>query len=335
MTSPPPQRESMESFERIELAPPSPSPPPSSEALVDLYKSWRLLWLRPRADEEGKGDEATRRIMRAIASGTGAGEEWSVENSCGAADGALDAETVIGSLAQDDRGDGHQSRRRRKNGTASDAVGTNNASIALPPLPPRFYCSTVLNGEAAARALAEAPLSEPPFLTRADGAQHGAPMWLFVGSNSSSTTEEPPSNNKKAKKKSKKSSTTAAAAADAADDDEYVAGRSEHTDHVACSGTWHYQVSGPKVWYLRPLDGADAWRGNAAAAAADDEEEEEEEEEEEGVCDAPEVGCRSGGAGGASVVEDVIDDDDEGGWVGRRRRLRLEVGLYKLNPVDP
>lgn len=36
------------------------------------------------------------------------------------------------------------------------------------------------------------------------------------------------------------------------DDDTCLAGRPEHTDSVSHDGTWHYQVSGCKRWYLRP-----------------------------------------------------------------------------------
>jgi U3 small nucleolar RNA-associated protein 6 len=34
--------------------------------------------------------------------------------------------------------------------------------------------------------------------------------------------------------------------------DKYLQGRTEHTDSVSHDGTWHYQLSGTKQWFLRP-----------------------------------------------------------------------------------
>jgi len=184
-------------------------------------------------------------------------------------------------------------------------------------------------------------------------AQLSSPVWLFVGSNTIAASRldhhHPPAS-KKAK----------GADADAG----YVAGRSEHTDHVACSGTWHYQVSGSKVWYLRPLDGADAWRsrrargddGGGSGSGSGGGDKHSGGEHNDG-CDTPppELGCRSGGAGGASIVEDGSGDDEEesGGepkgvtrgtrmGTGKlvrerqkgRRRLRIEVQEGDLLLVD-
>jgi hypothetical protein len=36
-------------------------------------------------------------------------------------------------------------------------------------------------------------------------------------------------------------------------------GRVEHTDSVSHDGTWHRQVSGEKVWYLRPVSESQEW----------------------------------------------------------------------------
>ena len=34
-------------------------------------------------------------------------------------------------------------------------------------------------------------------------------------------------------------------------------GRVEHTDSTQHAGTWHYQVHGKKIWYIRPLNDED------------------------------------------------------------------------------
>jgi hypothetical protein len=36
-------------------------------------------------------------------------------------------------------------------------------------------------------------------------------------------------------------------------------GRREHTDSVECSGTWHYQLLGEKIWRLRPDEDSGDW----------------------------------------------------------------------------
>jgi hypothetical protein len=56
-------------------------------------------------------------------------------------------------------------------------------------------------------------------------AQHSQPIWCFVGRN----TKKP-----------------------------NMLGRPEHTDCVSHSGTWHYQMSGSKVWLIRPA-ACDEW----------------------------------------------------------------------------
>jgi len=39
-------------------------------------------------------------------------------------------------------------------------------------------------------------------------------------------------------------------------------GRVEHTDSTQHAGTWHYQVHGKKIWYIRPLNDEDEWLNN-------------------------------------------------------------------------
>ena len=221
----------MSAFERLDLD------PSKVDELTTLYRRWRLLWLRPRdADGVASGVDALRRVARAVAD-DGA-DEFSVENAGDAArDPAQDAlapSAVFGSLAR-----------------CADAATANTAR-----LPAHFYVSTVLGGDAAARVLAEAPISEPSFLPR--DAAHGTPAWLFVGSNSPSDSAAAPSR----KRKTAANSDAAPASDPPRGSRSALAGRTEHTDHVTCSGTWHHQLSGRKTWYLRPFDRASAWRGD-------------------------------------------------------------------------
>lgn len=197
----------MSAFERLDLD------PSKVDELTTLYRRWRLLWLRPRdAVGAASGVDALRRVARAVAD-DGA-DEFSVENAGDSArDPAQDAlapSAVFGSLAR-----------------CADAATANAAR-----LPAHFYVSTVLGGDAAARVLAETPISEPSFLPR--DAAHGTPAWLFIGSNSPSESAAAPS------RKRKTADDDADPASDPPPAQSALAGRTEHTDHVACSGTWHH-----------------------------------------------------------------------------------------------
>lgn len=57
---------------------------------------------------------------------------------------------------------------------------------------------------------------------------HTSPVWIFCGRNTNSN-----GNN--------------------------IQGRVEHTDSVKHSGTWHYQLAGTKIWFVRPLEDSDEW----------------------------------------------------------------------------
>lgn len=113
-------------------------------------------------------------------------------------------------------------------------------------MPSQFYCSTVLGSEVAAKVLKEA-VSEPGFLGRS--LPQGGCIWIFMGLNDTGTAKQ---NNKRP------------AETNEADDGENLAGRPEHTDSVACSGTYHHQISGEKIWYLRPCVDASAWKDSPA-----------------------------------------------------------------------
>ena len=244
----------MSAFERLELD------TSNAAELLALYRRWRLLWLRPRdADGTTSGVDALRRVARAVAD-DGA-DEFSVENPGDVArDPARDAlapSAVFGGVAR-----------------AVDA-----ATAAAARLPAHFYVSTVLGGDAAARVLTEAPISEPSFLP--DDAAHGTPAWLFVGSNAPSDITPAQSRKRKTTDAAADAIPTIPTAPAPSPPRPVLAGRGEHTDHVACSGTWHHQLSGRKTWYLRPFDRAPAWRDDpppdvaTASNATRDEDEDE------------------------------------------------------------
>eukprot|EP00605_Chrysophyceae_sp_TOSAG23-4_P002909 GSChrysophyteH1.ASY1.ANO1.3204.1 assembled CDS len=102
-------------------------------------------------------------------------------------------------------------------------------------LPSSCYVSCILQGNRTAvdSYLSKCPRSSPPCvdLSNWKGYEHSAPVWLFIGRNLGG--ESP------------------------------LQGRPEHTDSVSHDGTWHYQLSGSKVWYVRPMEGAAEWAGDA------------------------------------------------------------------------
>ena len=91
----------------------------------------------------------------------------------------------------------------------------------------RFYVSTIIHKTdvLALEDLLALTLPRPPLPT----AIHNGGAWLFVGKTKCSGGNS----------KRKRSSYA-------------MIGRAEHVDDVTHSGTWHYQQSGDKVWYIRP-----------------------------------------------------------------------------------
>ena len=125
---------------------------------------------------------------------------------------------------------------------------TRRLQGATVDIPSQFYCSTVLGSEAAAKVLKEAaPISEPSFLGCGKSLPQSAQLWVFMGLNDTST------------KRNRRPASTSDSV-----DGENLAGRPEHTDSVACSGTYHHQVSGGKIWYVRPCVDSEAWKDSPA-----------------------------------------------------------------------
>ena len=87
-----------------------------------------------------------------------------------------------------------------------------------------FYVSTIINKTEEHALAAMVAMMPPPPIAKAT---HNGGAWLFVGKNG------PSGENRKRKRSS-------------------LMGRAEHVDDVTHSGTWHYQLSGAKIWYIRP-----------------------------------------------------------------------------------
>ena len=123
-----------------------------------------------------------------------------------------------------------------------------------------YYVSCILQQDPALveRFLNRMPVSLPPFiLTEASsegkekgegkgawvGMRHTLPVWVFMGHHPSS-------------------SGVGCNTSDS-DSDNFMQGRPEHTDSVSHEGTWHYQLSGSKLWCVRPCEQAVDWAGTA------------------------------------------------------------------------
>ena len=89
-----------------------------------------------------------------------------------------------------------------------------------------WYASVILDEYNAPRALAELLAATPRTPSALELFQVEPHAWLFFGRNG--TTEPMP-------------------------------GRPEHRDNVKCDGTWHLQLSGSKLWGLRPYPDAIEW----------------------------------------------------------------------------
>jgi hypothetical protein len=97
------------------------------------------------------------------------------------------------------------------------------------PTDETYYASCIVQGDSVlvAEALQLTPFKNgiPPCIF--DDTRHSFPVWLFIGRNSRKLPME---------------------------------GRPEHTDAVSHSGTYHYQATGTKLWFVRPQACAE-WGG--------------------------------------------------------------------------
>jgi hypothetical protein len=81
------------------------------------------------------------------------------------------------------------------------------------------------------------PVALPGPLQKVGDVSHSLPVWFFVGQHK---VRESDRTGKK---------------------QQPLSGRKEHTDSVTCTGTWHLQISGTKIWLLRPFAEHSDWGG--------------------------------------------------------------------------
>mmetsp|Transcript_22835 Transcript_22835/g.35227 ORF Transcript_22835/g.35227 Transcript_22835/m.35227 type:complete len:435 (+) Transcript_22835:50-1354(+) len=94
----------------------------------------------------------------------------------------------------------------------------------------RGYCSFLVQHDAEVKknTIERLPLSELPFSGDKEKFvwKYGPSIWFFFGRNPKRSADNTANKD--------------------------LQGRPEHTDSVSHDGTWHYQLSGRKIWYLRP-----------------------------------------------------------------------------------
>lgn len=112
-------------------------------------------------------------------------------------------------------------------GSAGQAGGLADPSRVLADAPQdgRWYASFILQGapkDVSSRVAAALPCAVPRALAaEPEAGSSEQPTWFFIGANAG---PDP------------------------------LAGRPEHTDELSHDGTWHFQLSGSKVWTVRPTD---------------------------------------------------------------------------------
>ena len=112
--------------------------------------------------------------------------------------------------------------------------------------------------------------------------RHSAPVWVFIGKNSNneqcpdtlSSIDRANTCEGKQSRSNMRGKRKRARGNNNNDDDNVMTaiplvGRPEHTDSVSHSGTWHCQVVGSKVWYVRPLEESKEWNGRAPVIATE------------------------------------------------------------------
>jgi len=72
------------------------------------------------------------------------------------------------------------------------------------------------------------PVVSPTCLGEVPSLEYDNALWMFIGRNEACSNSSISSDSRR------------------------LMGRREHTDSVECSGTWHYQLLGEKIWRLRP-----------------------------------------------------------------------------------
>jgi hypothetical protein len=118
--------------------------------------------------------------------------------------------------------------------------GNSGSNSNKPSMSSSYYVSCILQKSRAVvkRFLGEMPFAgNLPFAFRWPQLTVTLPVWVFMGHHT-------------------------APSASASKALQPMRGRPEHTDSVSHAGTWHYQCSGEKIWYVRPVEDSTEWQGN-------------------------------------------------------------------------
>lgn len=157
-------------------------------------------------------------------------KSWAIENCGTLTADQLTPEKILSAPEEVTSGDEEASYTQQ----VGDAKGKKKAKIKAES-DEIYYVSCIIQSEKQLMdkfaSLLPFPKSFPSFMFEA--AQHSAPLWVFLGRNYCPRSSAP------------------------------MIGRPEHTDCVSHSGTWHYQMQGSKIWYLRPDEESDEWAGAA------------------------------------------------------------------------
>eukprot|EP00051_Salpingoeca_urceolata_P020156 m.300401 g.300401 ORF g.300401 m.300401 type:complete len:860 (-) comp19555_c3_seq4:232-2811(-) len=170
-------------------------------------------------------------------------DTWATENGT-----HLTPQDLFGTYGTCDEGDGDDGtneaptrlkrRRTESSGNEDNGQPRQHRNKASRPLvwnteqPPQWYCSFVLNKSTCPPGGFERTLKTlaPTTPHLSDDVTYTPNVWFFFGNNHAKTQ---------------------------------LAGRTEHTDVITHHGTWHVQLSGCKVWRVRPDEGAAGWPGGA------------------------------------------------------------------------
>ena len=217
------------------------------EDAIDSFLRNGFLWIRCSNKQKQATHKEFRRTLQELYSSDAQSFErkWNVENSGNYEDSLLNAKEVL---------------RKSSHSDEACLVGP-------------FYVSAILHkdDESTTTTTLDSILTALPFVsgsppTLDDYARYGGGCWLFLGSNCTNITDENTNVHDEATSTCKKRKFGDYAQHKSSSS---LSGRSEHVDEVDHAGTWHYQISGSKTWYVRPNKKCEDWDSFSDAGPPD------------------------------------------------------------------
>ena len=220
----------------------------SSNAAIRFYRDHQILHVRCKADPPiehpidgihaffGKRPDLIN-------------EYWSVENKGGVED---EADLSASSFFEMKMKSSSSAKSKSKSAT-SKAISIKDCGS--------FYISCILQKDQQQldAFLERYPHSTPPFVEEKvwSGFRQTKPVWVFIGQHLGEKEKKGGKGEKKKKggkggKQKQKQKQKETLTQIQIQTEENMKGRDEHTDSVSHDGTWHYQISGRKVWHVRP-----------------------------------------------------------------------------------